>query len=165
VRIHTTHTRDAALQQLHRINRWLLAGSVLLTGAFTEVAANAFPGRTVKKSAATRAKGRAHRGGVSRLSSTSTGSAAPLKPPAQAPQAAESNSSSTTQAQEAAPEHEAQATQEPAQEPPTEHEAAPAQEAPHTEASSPRAEAPHESAPEPQPEPEPEPEAVVSGGS
>ncbi|HEY4916725.1 MAG TPA: hypothetical protein VIH92_07430 [Solirubrobacteraceae bacterium] len=160
MRIHTTHTRDAALQQLHRMNRWLLAGSVLLTGAFTEVAANAFPGRTVKKSAATSSKGRAHRGGTSRRSSTSTGSAAPLKPPAQTPQVLETSSSpSAAEAQEAAPNQEAQATQEPA----PEHEAAPTQEAPPTGASSPPAEAPHESAPEPEPEPEPEP--VVSGGS
>jgi hypothetical protein len=162
MRIHTTHTRDAALQQLHRINRWLLAGSVLLTGTFTEVAAHAFPGRTVKKTAATgaRMKGRAHRRGASRRSSTSTGPAATLKPPAQTPQVVETSSSpSAAQAQEAAPDQEAQATQEPA----PEREAAPTQEAPRGEASSPPTEAPHESAPEPQPEPEPE--AVVSGGS
>jgi hypothetical protein len=164
MRIHTTHTRDAALQQLHRMNRWLLAGSVLLTGAFTEAAAHAFPGRTVKKAAAAgaRTKARAHRGGASRRSSTSIGSVAPLKQPAQAPQVLETSSSpSAAQAQEAAPNQEAQATQEPA----PEREASATQEAPSSEASSPPAEAPHESAPEPQPEPEPEPEPVVSGGS
>ena len=30
--IHTTHTRDAALLRLRRINRWLIFGSILLTG-------------------------------------------------------------------------------------------------------------------------------------
>ena len=53
--------RDAALLKLGRVNRWLIAGSVLLTGALSEVAAQAFPGKTVKAaaakgSAATRAK-------------------------------------------------------------------------------------------------------------
>jgi hypothetical protein len=162
MRIHTTHTRDAALQQLRRMNRWLLAGSVLLTGAFTEVAAHAFPGRIVKKTAAAgaRTKARAHRGGASRRSSTSIGSAAPLKQPAQAPQVVGTSSSpSAAQDQEAAPTQEAQATQDPA----PEREASPTQEAPSSDASSPPAEAPRESAPESQPEPEPEP--VVSGGS
>ena len=40
-----THIRrDAALRRLDRVNRWLIAGSVALTGVFTEVAASAFPG-------------------------------------------------------------------------------------------------------------------------
>lgn len=127
MRIHTTHTRDAALQQLHRMNRWLLAGSVLLTGAFTEVAAHAFPGRTVKKTAAAgaRTKARAHRGSASRRSSTSTGSAAPLKQPAQAPQVVETSSSPSARSEASSP---------PADAP---HESAP------------------ESQPEPEPEPEP----------
>ena len=50
---HTTRTRDAALRRLAHANRWLIAGSAALTGAFTAVAANAFPGRAVK-SVATR---------------------------------------------------------------------------------------------------------------
>jgi threonine synthase len=157
MRIHTTHTRDAALQQLQRLNRWLIAGSVLLTGAFTEAAAQAFPGRTVKKASAAGVStaGKTHEHGAGDTATSST-TAAPLKPPAQSPRAA--GESSSPQAQEAAPARESQATQEPAQEPAPEHESAPAQ---HTEPSSPPAEAPHESAPEPQPEPEP----VVSGGS
>ena len=48
MRNHTTHTRDAALHQLSRINRWLIAGSIVLTGVFAEVAAHAFPGKTAK---------------------------------------------------------------------------------------------------------------------
>jgi hypothetical protein len=160
MRIHTTHTRDAALQQLNRVNRWLIAASVVLTGAFTEAAAHAFPGRTIKKSDAkgVRAKGGKQGTGAGHSSTgTKSTGAVPLKPPTQAPQAAEATS--TTQAQEPAPEEEAQTSQQAAS---PEHEAAPAQEAQHSEepASAP-AEPVHESAPEPQPEPE----AVVSGGS
>ena len=57
MRIHTTHTRDAALRELHRINRWMIAASVVLTGVLTDVAANAFPGRTVKSVTKTKATG------------------------------------------------------------------------------------------------------------
>ena len=41
--------RDAALFRMRRINRWLLAGTVVATGALTDVAAQAFPGRTIKR--------------------------------------------------------------------------------------------------------------------
>ena len=44
--IHTTHTRDAALLRLRRVNRWVIMGSIVLAGVLTDVAANAFPGRT-----------------------------------------------------------------------------------------------------------------------
>ena len=37
------HTRDAALRKLTRANRWLIAGSVALTGLLTEVAAQRVP--------------------------------------------------------------------------------------------------------------------------
>ena len=40
--------RDGALQRVSRAKRWLFAGAVALTGVFSAVAANAFPGRTVK---------------------------------------------------------------------------------------------------------------------
>ena len=44
--IHTTHTRDAALLKLKRVNRWLIMGSIVLTSVLADVAANAFPGKT-----------------------------------------------------------------------------------------------------------------------
>jgi outer membrane biosynthesis protein TonB len=159
MRIHTTHTRDAALRQLSHLNRWLVAGSVLLTGALTEAAAHAFPGRTIKRSAtaATKAARKAHEDGTGHAgggTTTSGSSTAPLQPPAQAPQGA----GESTQAQEPAPEQESQATHETTPEPAPESEAAPAQEAPPAETT-------HESAPAPAPAPEPEPEPVVSGGS
>jgi hypothetical protein len=42
----SSRSRDAAICRLARCNRWLLAGAITLTAAFTEVAAQAFPGKT-----------------------------------------------------------------------------------------------------------------------
>jgi hypothetical protein len=84
--------RDAALRRLRRANRWLIAGSVALSALLTDVAAQAFPGRTISRSAhpsstaQTRHRpaspARAHADHRSR-----THHAVPraLKPPAQAP--------------------------------------------------------------------------------
>jgi hypothetical protein len=44
-------TRDAALYRMRRINRWMLAGAVVGTGLLTDVAAQAFPGHTIKRAA------------------------------------------------------------------------------------------------------------------
>jgi hypothetical protein len=44
---HSPGARDAALRRLSRAKRWLLAGTVALTGVLTAVAANAFPGKSV----------------------------------------------------------------------------------------------------------------------
>jgi hypothetical protein len=160
MRIHTTHTRDAALRELGRLNRWLVAGSVVLTGAFAEAAANAFPGKTSKPAAARGAKSSTARAHAPAKTTTH-----PLQPPAQVPQASTEAQSSTqaAPAQESAPTQETHETAPesapaPAQE---SHESAPAPEpAPEPET--------HESAPAQEPAPEPEPEAsapVVSGGS
>ena len=48
----SSHARDAGLRRLVLAKRWLLAGSVTLTGVLTAVAANAFPGKTIKSSGA-----------------------------------------------------------------------------------------------------------------
>ncbi|HEY4897004.1 MAG TPA: hypothetical protein VII01_13035 [Solirubrobacteraceae bacterium] len=143
-RHHTTHTRDAALRQLHRVNRWMIAGSVVLTGVLADVAANAFPGKTIKKTSSARS----HSKHTSTSSShTTTGV---LKPPSEAPKASESEASRSPEAppaEEASPQGSA-----PAQESAPARESAPAQ----------------ESAPAPETTPPPEPESsgpVVSGGS
>ena len=150
-RIHTTHTRDAALRQLNRINRWLIAGSVVLTGVLADVAANAFPGKTAKTPAASKAA-KGHKKSSGSASKTTTGV---LRAPDQPPKASEAESSQpaapSEPAQEAAPQAPAQESapaQEAPSEPAPEREAAPAQEAAPTQEA-----APEESAP------------VVSGGS
>jgi hypothetical protein len=165
MRIHTTHTRDAALRELHRLNRWLVAASVLLTGALTDVAAHAFPGKKLSGSPAraTRAATKRSKDGAGQPQGTAAKAASkPLAPPAEAPQAANEASSpqqsEVAPAQESAPAHESAPAQEsvPAQEP---AESAPAQESPPSHESAPASE------PTPEAAPEPAPEAVVSGGS
>ncbi len=117
------YTRDAALRKLGRINRWLIAGSVILTGVFWEVAAQAFPG---KSAAATKAKAKAasahshHHGNQASGQSTNTSSGA-LRPPPQAPQASTEAAPESEATQESAP------VGEPGQEAASEPESAPAQ--------------------------------------
>jgi hypothetical protein len=151
--INTTHTRDAALRQLHRLNRWLIASSVVLTGVFTEAAAHAFPGKTTKTTSARKVKpSRAH---TSAPSMTTTHS---LQPPAHPPQATtESSPESTAPSQESPP---------PSQEPTPAREPAPTQESPAQE-SAPAQEptTTRETTPTHESPPPEESAPVVSGGS
>jgi hypothetical protein len=48
----SSHTRDALLRRLVHTKRWLIAGSVALTGALTGVMAATLPGKTIGASAA-----------------------------------------------------------------------------------------------------------------
>jgi hypothetical protein len=89
MRTDSTRSRDAALRRLRNANRWLIAASVAATGVLTEVAAQAFPGRTIKTSAATRAVRSGSAGG-----SAARGKPTPLRPPAQAPESSASSESS-----------------------------------------------------------------------
>ena len=82
--IHTTHTRDAALLKLKRVNRWLIMGSIVLTGVLADVAASAFPGKT--KTTAKSATG-THRHTKKR------DPVGVLAPPGQAPESAPESSS------------------------------------------------------------------------
>jgi hypothetical protein len=109
--IHTIHTRDAALRELGRLNRWLVSGSLVLTGVFAEAAAHAFPGKKIKPASASGANSSARRHTPANSSTTH-----PLQPPAQAPQATAESHSSTTKS---APAPEAALSQEaaPAPEP------------------------------------------------
>jgi hypothetical protein len=151
--IHTTDTREAALRQLHRINRWLVAGSVVLTGAFVEAAAHAFPGRATKNASTSKVK----RTGA-RVGSPSRTTTHPLQPPAQAPQATTESSPSS----QSAPSQESPAaSQEPAPEAAPTQEAAPAHESAEAEEPAPA----QESAPAHESAPAEESAPVVSGGS
>jgi hypothetical protein len=110
--------RDAALLKLSRVNRWVIAGSVALTALLSEVAAQAFPGKTVNASAAAKT-GQAQTRASKSSGGSSTTSPGALQPPAQAPQAAPESAP-----QESAPAQEPTESA-PAQEP---RESAPAQE-------------------------------------
>jgi outer membrane biosynthesis protein TonB len=131
--------RDAALQKLSRVNRWAIAGSVALTGVLSEVAAQAFPGKTVHAGAAAKS-GSAQTGANNSSGSTATPPRA-LHPPEQAPQAApesapEQTPSESAPAQESTPSQPAQEStpSQPAQE---STPAAPAQEAAPSQESAP----------------------------
>ena len=144
--LHSSHTRDAAMRELRRINRWMIAGSVILTGLLSDVAANAFPGRSAKGASGTQRKGAAHHKHHSHA-----GSSGVLRPPAQAPKASVEVPAQSEEAPAAA--------QAPAEAPPAE-EAQPAPEAQPTQ------EAHTEAAPAQEPEAAPEESSpVVSGGS
>jgi hypothetical protein len=150
--IHTVDTREAALHQLHRITRWLIAGSVVLTGAFVEAAAHAFPGRAAKTASTSKVK----RTGA-RVGSPSRTTTHPLQPPAHAPQATTESSPSS---QSATPSPESPATSQEPESAPAQ-EAAPAHES--VEAEEPAAAV--ESAPSHESPPAEESAPVVSGGS
>jgi hypothetical protein len=150
-RSHTTHTRDAALRDLQRINRWMIAGSVILTGVLSDVAANAFPGKTVKHTSATSGKATKKKSGAGAKTKTTTGVLrAPEQPPAKAESEPAQESAPSEPAQESAPAQESEPTQEaaPERESAPVQEAAPEREAAPTQEAAPEAEAP-----------------VVSGGS
>ncbi len=149
-RSHTTHTRDAALRDLHRINRWMIAASVVLTGVLSDVAANAFPGKSAKHASPSPRKSAKKK----HASKTSTGILrAPAQPPARPESEPAQESPPSEPAHESAPSESAREAAPP-QEAAPEQESAPAQEA----------------APAPEPEPSREAPAeaeapVVSGGS
>jgi hypothetical protein len=144
-------SRDRSLQRLSRLNRWLVAGSVALTGLLTELTAHAFP---AKPKAANGNSTRAHNRHRSPAHSGGSSTAKALRPPAQAPQSARPSSAGDEEASgSATPSHssapQATESQQAAEEPAQAHEAPPPE-------------------PEIHREPTPEPEAhapVVSGGS
>jgi hypothetical protein len=135
--------RDWALRRLSRANRWLIAASVALTAVLAEVAAQAFPGKTIAAARRSQTSPPARAGGHSE------GSPGPLRPPSQAPQAApeagEEQGSGSAPGVEVVPGGEAAPSQEAA----PRQQAAPTQEA-----------APSESSPPAEPS-----GPVVSGGS
>lgn len=157
--LHTGHTRDAALRRLRQANRWMIAGSAVLTGVLTDAAANAFPGHTVTK-----------RSGAGAPASSARKARKPLTPPAAPPKAStgggESTRSSTQSSQTTAP---AEATQQAQGEPQTPAEAPSSESSAPAEASAPEASRTAEQTQQPTQEAPPpveeRSEPVVSGGS
>ena len=129
--------RDSALRRLSRTNRWLIAASVALTAVLAEVAAQAFPGKTIAAARGSQTSPPARAGGHSE------GSPGPLRPPSQAPQAAPEadgeQGAGSTPGQEPAPSQQAAPSQEPSpsQDPSPSQEPAPGQQAAPSESSVP----------------------------
>ncbi len=72
----STDVRDRGLALISRLNRWMIAGAVALTGAISILAKESFHGRTLSSS-----------GSVSQSSSSSSASSSSgsIQQPAQAP--------------------------------------------------------------------------------
>jgi hypothetical protein len=163
--------RDFALRRLTACSRWLIAGSLALTGVFSELAASAFPGKAVKAGSAHRATPAAakarvqHESHVHREPPSSS-----LQAPAQAPTASpETHASEATperhetgpENHETAPEAHTEAAPERHEATPETHSAAPSEQHVESQAATPSAEStPAQSAPAQTSE-----TPVVSGGS
>jgi hypothetical protein len=74
--------REDGLALISRINRWLIAGAIALSGAISVAAANAFHGRTRAQSHQTAVT---HGGKASSQRASNADSGGGLQPPAQAP--------------------------------------------------------------------------------
>lgn len=159
---HSTSSRDSALRRLSLSTRWLIAGSVALTGALSEVAAHAFPGKTVKVGAHG-----GKRAAKRHVHHSLQGSASSLQPPAQAPQAAETHTETApAQPAEPAPERSSEPAPEAHSERSPEVHSEPAPETHPESAPEAHSEPAPEAHSEPTPERAPAPEGpVVSGGS
>ena len=81
--------REIGLRRLLLAKRWILAGSVTLTGILAAVAANAFPGKTIATPASKTTS--EQRAGEASSSTESSGesSSESVTPPAQAPTSGE----------------------------------------------------------------------------
>jgi hypothetical protein len=145
--IHTPGTRDAALRRMARTSRWLLGGSVALTGVLTDVAANAFPGHAKPKT------------GSAKASASARSKHEPLHRPAAAPK-----TTTTKTAPPAATETTTPAPAEESAAPPAEERATPEPTQPPAAETAPVEEERSAPAPETHEAPPPE-EPVVSGGS
>jgi hypothetical protein len=147
---HSPRTRDVALNRMRRVKRLVVAGSLVLTGVLTDLAAQAFPGHTVKRAALAppttpaRSAARSHH----------VRSHHRLRPPAHHPRVHHSAP--------AAPAQSAPAQSAPAQSAPA--QSAPVQSAP-AAAPAPTPAPAAAPAPTPAPAAAPAPAPVVSGGS
>lgn len=80
------NARDRGLALISRINRWMIAGAVALTGLVSLVASHSFHGRTLSSSAASSGSSSGSSGSSSSAGSTSSSnSAGSIQQPSQAP--------------------------------------------------------------------------------
>lgn len=94
----TVTARDAGLALVSRINRWMIAGAIALSGVISLIAQQAFHGHTVNASNASSAASNASNAASSAASapSSSSSGSSSLQQPAQAPAPAPSSSSSSS---------------------------------------------------------------------
>jgi hypothetical protein len=93
----SSQAREAGLRRLVLARRWIVTGSVTLAGVLAAVAANAFPGKTIKPSGAQAtsggSSGEASSGAGEQSDESSERSPGSVTPPEQAPESAEGQES------------------------------------------------------------------------
>ena len=103
----STQLRETGLRKLVLARRWLVAASVTLTGVFTAIAAQAFPGKTIRPSSAQSATEASPSTSQQQSTESSESSSNSVTPPEQAPQSGEGQESAPVegsgQAQQEAP--------------------------------------------------------------
>jgi hypothetical protein len=98
-------TREAGLRKLILAKRWIVASSVTLTGVLAAVAANAFPGKTIKTASEVKSERGADEASSPAEPSSGEGSSGSLAPPEEAPQSGaepEGESEPSAEAEQAA---------------------------------------------------------------
>jgi hypothetical protein len=112
----SSQAREAGLRKITLAKRWLVAGSVTLTGVLAAVAANAFPGKPVKASGAAltdeASTNAASSGSAQQATENSQGSSSSLTPPSQAPQSTETGESASRESAPAEQSESARSTSE-----------------------------------------------------
>lgn len=81
--------RDAGLELIRRINRWMIAGAIALTGVISLVAARSFHGHTASAATSSQASQPSSSGSAASSSDSSGGG---LSQPAQAPSSSSGSS-------------------------------------------------------------------------
>jgi len=89
--------RETGLRKLVLARRWIIAASVTLTGVFTAIAAQAFPGKTIKPSNTHTATEESPSTSQQQPAESSESSSGSLTPPEQAPQSGEGPASAPTE--------------------------------------------------------------------
>jgi hypothetical protein len=93
----TSEAREAGLRKLVLARRWIVTGSVTLAGVLVAVAANAFPGKTIKSSGVRTAgegsSGETSTGAGEHSGESSESPSGSVTPPEQAPQSVEERES------------------------------------------------------------------------
>jgi hypothetical protein len=93
----SSQAREAGLRRLVLARRWIVTGSVTLAGVLAAVAANAFPGKTIKPSGARTtsegSSGETSAGAGEQSGESSESSSGSVTPPEQAPESSEGQES------------------------------------------------------------------------
>jgi hypothetical protein len=89
--------RDAGLRRVSRLTRWLLAGALALTAAFSAIAAHAFPGHSTSQASSTTQSGSGGGGsGTSQSGQTDDSSGSGLQSSSSSPSASSGSGSVTS---------------------------------------------------------------------